>query len=230
MARLVITQSNYIPWKGYFDLIAAADTCLLYDSVQYTKQDWRNRNLIKTGDHTTWLTIPVVYRTTAQRICDTEIADGAWARKHWHKIMAHYAHAPCFAEFAPAFEALYRACATEKMLSAVNASFIAAINGMLGIGTPVLPTPDFARTGEKNADLITLCQMHGADRYLVGPKAKAYIDEAQFARAGITVEWMSYEGYPDYAQAGAPFLHHVSVVDLLFNTGARARDYMLHTR
>ena len=77
--RIAIVQSNYIPWKGYFDLIAAVDEFILLDDVQYTKRDWRNRNQIKTAQGVQWLTIPVINKGgQTQLIDETEISE-PWA-------------------------------------------------------------------------------------------------------------------------------------------------------
>ena len=83
MTKVAIVQSNYIPWKGYFDLIAAVDEFVIYDDVQYTRRDWRNRNKIKTPHGLLWLTVPVqVKGKYLQRIRDAEIADPNWAKEH----------------------------------------------------------------------------------------------------------------------------------------------------
>src|SRR3981081_3816911 len=93
--RVAIVQSNYIPWRGYFDLIASVDEFILLDDVQYTRRDWRNRNRIKTPSGTRWLTIPVEVRGRyTQRICDTRVADKEWAKRHWERIRQNYKHAP----------------------------------------------------------------------------------------------------------------------------------------
>ena len=76
---------------------------------------------------------------------------------------------------------------------------------------------------------MAIARASGADRYLSGPSATAYLDEQMFAAAGIAVEWMSYEGYPVYPQLHGEFEHAVSVLDLLFSTGPEARRY-LHSR
>ena len=82
--KVAIVQSNYIPWKGYFDLINLVDEFILFDDMQYTRRDWRNRNLIKTSDGPKWLTIPVAVKGNYfQKIKDTTISDPVWARKHW---------------------------------------------------------------------------------------------------------------------------------------------------
>ena len=74
--KLAIVQSNYIPWKGYFDMINMVDEFILYDDCQYTKRDWRNRNKIKTHNGSQWLTIPVeVKGKYQQKVKDTVISD-----------------------------------------------------------------------------------------------------------------------------------------------------------
>ena len=85
---VAVVQSNYIPWKGYFDLIRQADEFVLYDDVQYTRRDWRNRNRIKTADGPQWLTIPVeVKGKYTQRIRDTRVSDHDWAANHWARMV-----------------------------------------------------------------------------------------------------------------------------------------------
>ena len=82
--RVAIVQSNYIPWKGYFDLIAASDEFILYDDAQYTRRDWRNRNQIKTPQGVQWLSVPVkVKGKYHQSIRETEIDGADWAPLHW---------------------------------------------------------------------------------------------------------------------------------------------------
>src|SRR5687768_17987150 len=95
--RIAIVQSNYIPWKGYFDLINSVDEFILFDSAQYTRRDWRNRNLVKTSAGPTWLTIPVATKGKFdQRICDTVVSERNWPQQHWKTIAHWYAKATHF--------------------------------------------------------------------------------------------------------------------------------------
>jgi hypothetical protein len=95
--KCAIVQSNYIPWKGYFDLIAAVDEFILYDDMQYTRRDWRNRNQIKTPQGLQWLTVPVVVKGLYyQKIRETEIDGTVWATSHWKSLVANYKRAPHF--------------------------------------------------------------------------------------------------------------------------------------
>ena len=226
MKRVAIVQSNYIPWKGYFDLIGRCDEFILYDDVQYTRRDWRNRNRIKSPTGVQWLTIPVdVAGKYHQRIRDTRISDPDWGRKHWTTLSHNYARAPFFSYYRDHFEPLYLS-AFEPFLSTVNHSFIAAIVAILGLRTTLRRSSDYPLVEGRSERLVQLCVASGASVYLSGPAAKGYLDETLFAAAGVGVEWMDYSGYPDYPQLYGKFEHGVTILDLLFNTGPDAARYL----
>lgn len=222
---VAIIQSNYIPWKGYFDVINVADEFFLYDTVQYTRRDWRNRNRIKTTQGPQWLTIPVQGPTRAQRICDAQISDPRWAERHWRTLSQVYARAPYFAEYRDEIEALYMSV-EDRRLSAINERFIRALCGLLGITTPIAHTADDAEHETKTEKLVAICVDAGATEYLCGPASRDYIEEWRFDEAGIALAYADYSGYPEYPQLFGPFLHEVTVLDLIFNTGPDARSYM----
>ena len=221
---VAIIQSNYIPWKGYFDVIDRVDEFFLYDTVQYTRRDWRSRNRIKTAQGPRWLTIPV-HGSRAQRICDVEISDPLWAERHWRTLSQAYARAPCFAAYRDEIERLYMGT-EERTLSAVNERFIRALCGLLGISTPIARTAEDTEHENKTEKLLAICVEAGATEYLCGPASRDYIEEWRFDEAGIALAYVDYSGYPEYPQLFGAFLHEVTVLDLLFNTGPDARSYM----
>jgi WbqC-like protein family len=228
--RVAITQSNYIPWKGYFDLIGMVDELILLDDVQYTKQDWRNRNRIKTPAGVQWLTIPVRHDSTTQRIDETEVADPKWASRHWRALQQSYARAPFFDEVRSFLEPLYLGL-TETRLSRINRTLIEAVCGALGLTTRLRWSTDFdPPPSGRNERLVDLCLQAGAERYLTVPGTRSYLDESAFERAGIAVDWMDYSGYPEYAQLHGAFEHKVSVIDLLASTGPDAPEYLKAAR
>ncbi len=223
---VAIVQSSYIPWKGYFDLIRAADEFILLDDVQFTKRDWRSRNRIKTKDGLYWLTIPV--QTSGryqQRIMDTTIADSTWSERHWQTIQSAYARTPFFDAYAPQLREAYQRV-TSNRLSDVNRSLLERVCQMLGITTPIRWSSEYHPREGRNERLIDLCVKSGATDYLSGPSARGYVDEAVFADAGVTVHFADYSGYREYDQPYPPFEHAVSVLDLLFCTGPAATDYL----
>ncbi|HSF42648.1 MAG TPA: WbqC family protein [Thermoanaerobaculia bacterium] len=229
MKRAAILQSCYIPWKGYFDIIGAVDEFILYDDVSYSKNDWRNRNRIKTRTGVIWLTIPVLATGRfGQRIRDVEIGDPRWAAKHWKSIQTHYARARCFGEVAPVLRDLYERAEGEVFLSRVNEMFLRALCDLLGIGTRITSSADYELQGDRTERLVHLCEQAGAREYLSGPAAKSYLDEEKLAARGIAVRFMDYAGYPEYGQLFCPpFVHEVSVIDLLLNEGTQgARRYL----
>ena len=231
MARgttVAIVQSSYIPWKGYFDLIARADEFVLYDDVQFTRRDWRNRNRIKTPQGPMWLTIPVrVGGRYLQRIRDVEVEDAGWTEKHWRSIVHHYAAAPAAADYRAALEELYRT-APRRWLTEINEHFLSGICGLLQIRTHFRRSSELDLTGERSERLVNMCRQLGASTYVSGPAAQTYLDPGLFQAQGIQVEWADYSGYPEYRQLHPPFDHHVSIVDLLMNEGHQARSFLKH--
>ena len=222
MTRSVaIVQSCYIPWKGYFDLIAAVDEFILYDDRQFTRRDWRNRNRIKTQQGTQWLTIPVETKGRYhQRIDETVESDPDWAGHHWKTLAHNYAAAPYFADYRDELETLYESV-TEDRLSLVNRHFLEAINRLLGITTALTWSTDYEAEGTKTERLVSLCRAAGATAYVSGPRARSYLDEGAFAEAGIELSFFDYGDYPH-----PPFDHAVTVLDLILNTGREAPRYM----
>lgn len=226
MKRIAIVQSNYIPWKGYFDLINSVDEFILYDDVQYTHHDWRNRNQIKTPNGREWLSIPInTSGHFGQAINETTVSDESWPRRHWDRIRQIYRDAPYFRSYATVFEDLYLRC-TEKYLSNINYRFILSINQILGIHTPLRRSEQYEKGTDRTDRLISICRQCGANTYVTGPKASAYLERSKFDEADIQLEWANYHGYPQYRQLHDPFEHGVSIVDLIFCAGENAPSYM----
>jgi hypothetical protein len=223
--KIVVLQSNYIPWKGYFDLMNYADEFVIQDTAQYTRRDWRNRNKIKTPRGVVWLTIPVVHRS-GQLIQETQISDPHWARKHWGSILQNYKRAPYFGDYKETFESIYSEVACEPLLSVVNFRLISEICKILGIHTRLSWSRDYSLAEDKTERHVNLCTQLDADEYISGPSARNYLDEVKFARAGIKLTYMDYSGYPEYNQLYPPFEHSVSVIDLIFNEGPNATKLM----
>ena len=226
MKTIMITQSNYIPWKGYFDAINRADEFVLYDDMQYTKRDWRNRNKIKTSTGLQWLSIPVeVKGKFFQKIKETKIIDKNWNKKHWNIIKHNYSKAIYFKEYKDFFEDMYLNCNTEY-LSEINFVFLKAVCDLINIKTTFRWSSEFELRGDKSEKLLNLCLDTGASTYYSGPAAKDYLNEELFMKKKVNVEWLDYSGYKEYEQLYPPFEHEVSILDLLFNAGKDAVRYM----
>ncbi|QNP29982.1 WbqC family protein [Cylindrospermopsis curvispora] len=226
MKKIAIVQSNYIPWKGYFDLINSVDEFILFDDMQYTKRDWRNRNKIKTNKGLTWLTIPVqVKGKYYQKIKDTEVSDVNWRHEHWKSITYNYTRSNYFKTYQNTFESLYLNC-QDIYLSQINYQFIVNICEILGVRTKISWSMDYDIVEGKTERLISLCEQAGGTEYISGPSARDYIDANLFQSSNIKLSYIDYSNYPEYHQLFPPFEHGVSVIDLIFNEGENAKKYM----
>ena len=224
MKRIAILQSNYIPWKGYFDLIAAVDEFILYDDMQFTKNDWRNRNKIKTPRGAEWISIPVGH-DIRRRIRDVVLPNNNWRQKHWKKLESNYSRAAHFQEVATLLAPLYLQ-GHYTHLSALNRELIMTVCTYLGIKTKISNSWDYELPEGKSERLAAICTQAGGTEYISGPAAQDYIDDSVFGRSGIKITWFKYEAYPEYPQLWGKFVHNVSMLDLLFNCGHQSPRFM----
>lgn len=224
--RVAIVQSNYIPWKGYFDLIASVERFVLFDSAKFSWGHWRNRNRIKTPQGLQWLTIPIRHRGGDQKIEETEIAKPAWAVKHWKTLVQNYSRAPYFDAYRDRLAGAYERAAEERQLSRVNYILLRTVMELLGIHTPLTWSQEQELPANATARVVRLCQRESAAEYVSGPSARDYLDQVQLKRARIKLTYADYDGYREYPQLHGPFEHAVTILDLLFNVGPDARRYM----
>lgn len=219
MKRVAILQSNYIPWKGYFDLINSVDEFVFYDIVQYTTRDWRNRNKIKTANGLKWLSVSVKNEPSfSQKINEVQLHETFSLLDHWRKIEEAYKKAPYFKEISQWLKPIY----TESkytLLSELNKDLIKSICSYLNITTKLSCSSQLTLPDDRSEKLLSICSQLNAGVYISGPAAKQYLNIETFTKNEIDVEWFSYDGYPEYPQLNGDFEHNVSILDLLFNCG-----------
>ena len=226
MGRTAILQSNYLPWKGVFDLINRVDTFVFYEGVQYTKGDWRNRNRIKTCHGPKWITVPVKTKGRfRQKLSDVVIETSYnWQRKHHCAFQVNYAKAPFFDEYRWIIDNIYLENKWEK-LSELNIFSTKLLCEILGIRTEFITMAEIPVSEGKEQKIIAICKRLGARCYVSGPSARSYIDPEKFRENDIAIEYMRYE-YPEYKQLHGVFDHQVSIMDLIFNCGPLASSYI----
>jgi hypothetical protein len=219
MKKVAIVQSNYIPWKGYFHMISDVDEFILFDDMQYTRRDWRNRNDIKTPNGLLRLSVPVQTKGKyLQKIKDTKIVGNAWAKEHWTSIIFNYKKAPYFDEVAEWLEPLY--LSTEyNNISELNQSFLKAICSYLNITTAITRSSDYDIVEGKTERLANICLQANANEYISGKAAQIYMEPKIFSDLGIKLTWFEYPDYPEYPQLWGSFMHNVSIIDMIFNCG-----------
>lgn len=226
MKKILITQSNYIPWKGYFDAINSVDEFVLYDDMQYTRRDWRNRNRIKTPQGVKWLTIPVeVKGKFSQKINETKVSEPNWAEDHLKSILMNYAKAPAFAEIKDWVIHLYRNVPSDN-LSEINYWFLKEITAWMNIPVRFSFSSEYILEEERTERLVSICRQLQATDYYTGPAARVYMEEEKFNQSNIQVHYFDYSNYPEYDQLYPPFDHGVTILDLLMHTGRNFSNFM----
>lgn len=218
MARVVVLQSDYLPWKGYFDLIHDADVFVFYDEVKYTKNDWRNRNRVCSRNGVHWITIPVAQDAVKQKISDVELPANGWEGRHFKTLYFTYKRAPHFAQLESLLEAFFRRPRWTH-LSLLNQALIRELCAQLGIRTRLLDSTGFRLDGDRVTRLLGLLEQLGASTYISGPSGREYLEpvRAAFEARGIRITYKDYSGYPEYPQLSRPFTHGVSIVDMIAN-------------
>jgi len=226
MKKVAILQSNYIPWKGYFDLISHVDEFIIFDDMQYTKRDWRNRNKIKTEKGLKWMSVPVqVKGKYHQKIRETKIDGNKWKDSHWGLLIQNYKDTEFFVEISDWVKPLYFETDYD-LLSDLNRQFIEKICQYLNIDTKITNSWDYQLSEGKTERLADLCKQAGGTVYVSGPAAKDYIEKKVFDDFNIELSWFDYSNYPEYPQNFGDFSHNVTILDLLFNCGNKSHQFM----
>jgi len=222
---VAIHQPQYLPWIGYFDKMLKADHFCYLDNVQFKKNEWQNRNRIKTSQGWQWLTVPVEYRFP-QKINEVRVSNKTdWGRKHLQAILSNYGKAPFFDEHFDFFKDAYGR--TWDYLSDLNIHITEYIRAGLGLGDgPTVLASHLNLSDDPTGRLIDICMALGADTYLAGRDGAKYMDLDKFKAGGIRVLTQDFQ-HPRYPQLFGEFVSNLSVIDLLFNCGSQSMELIL---
>ncbi len=217
-----VIQSNYIPWRGYFDFINSVDTFVIYDDVQYSKGSWRNRNQLKYPDGLKWITLPLNIKL-GMNINEVQLKDDTWKKSHASQLRSSLGKAPFYKEAAELWEK--GASVQSNYLSEINESFLKVTCEYLDIKTRIIRSEPFQLSGTKTERLMDLFKKLNTTSYLSGPAAESYLDLALFSQNNIRLTYKNYS-YADYPQQFGNFEPTVTIFDLIANTGKEAKNYL----
>lgn len=224
---VAIHQPNYIPGLGFFHKMASADVFVLLDNVQYSKNNYTNRNRIRSRDGWSWLTVPVrLSGHFGQLISEVETAQDDWETKHWKRLLQEYGHAPHFRQYQERLQPVY--ARRRVNLAEINSELIEFVRVSMGIGARMIKASELAVSGQSSDLLLAICKELGATTYLSGQGGKKYLETAKFVAAGIAVEYQEFL-HPHYQQGRAEFVPNLSILDLLFHAGVESSAILLAT-
>jgi len=214
---VAIHQPQYLPWLGFFDKMDQADAFCYLDNVQYKKNEWQNRNRIKTAQEWQWLTVPVQFRFPQKIIEVTLNKTVKWQKKHIQALMTNYKKARYFDDYFPILESALKQ--DFEAISDVNIHMITLIREILGINSkPVVRASELSLSDDPTGRLIDICKYFDGSAYLAGQDGAKYMDMFQFSKSGIEVVAQEFR-HPEYPQCFGDFQSHMSIIDLIFNCG-----------
>lgn len=225
--RVAIHQPQFLPWLGYLDKVDRADLFVLLDSVQFKKNEWQNRNRIRTAQGWQWVTVPVLHHF-GQRIAEVRINEKTgWRAKHLRALELHYARAAHREPVLRGLRALYDR--PWDRLADLNIAVLRWLLGEFGITTPLRLSSEMNLPEEPTERLVAICRTVGATRYLAGAGSSAYMDFGKFEAAGIPVDMQEFR-HPVYRQCYEPFVPGLSAIDLLLTCGGQSLQSLRNAR
>ena len=215
---VAVHQPNYLPYLGFFHKMRQATVFVLYDTAQFTRNGFTNRNQIKTPNRAHWLTVPI-RGIGHQAIMDVEIASKLWAKKHLRSLQANYQRAPYFSSYFSELSSTLLRPWTK--LSELNIALIRCLSRCLSIETRLvlastLPAPPADDPTEKLVHFTVAC---GGSVYLSGSSGRTYLVEGKLG--DISVRYAEFVARP-YPQLHGTFVPNLSAIDALFNCGDKA--------
>jgi hypothetical protein len=219
MMVCAVHQPNYLPYPGFFDKLLKSDVFIIYDTAQFRKNNFQNRNRVCSTDGWQWLTVPVKHNF-GQKIMDVEIENPRKSLKNnWMKIQTLYGKAPFFKQYSGTFENIYSN--DYSNLAELNYDLITAICNVLNLNPKFIRSSSFGEIKSKSTEaLIDMCKIAGADTYISGESGKNYLDTDLIKKSGISIIFQNFV-QPVYKQFNNnTFQPNMSIIDLIFNCGS----------
>jgi hypothetical protein len=221
-----IMQPTYLPWMGYFGMMDLADIFVFYDDVQFEKRSWQQRNkIVMPPGSCIWLSVPVSHHQEVS-IKDVRIShETDWQDKHWKSIYHAYNRASYFKDYQEVLGKIYQT--HWDYLSDLNINIIQTLAINFNIKMPKIIRSSLMEgiIGQKTDRLINIMRSLNADQYICPPGSRDYLQGEKFKDAGIELYWYEYN-HPVYPQHCGEFIKYLSAIDLLFNTGKQAVNYI----
>ncbi len=224
---ITVHQPQYLPWAGYFDKIDQSDIFVILDNVQFKKNEWQNRNRIKTSQAWQWITVPILH-SFPEEIRRIRIDNKTeWGRKHLNTLITNYSKTRFFRDYITFFEDIYNR--EWDYLVDLNMEIIYYLINVLGLKKEIILSSSLQLSKEPTGRLIDICKLIGEDTYLSGQGGQNYMNMDRFREEGIKVIFQDFK-LPSYNQLFGDFVPYLSIIDLLFNHGEESIDIIRRYR
>ncbi len=221
---VAIHQPQFMPWLGYFDKILKCDVFVFLDNVQFKKNEFQNRNKIKTAQGWMWLTVPVLFKFP-QRINEVKINNRLqWRKKHLRGLEINYHKAPYFNDLFPRLKEFYSR--ESDLLADINKRSVVLLLEILEVKREIRLASQIGDLPEEPSErLAAICAAVGGDTYISGAGGKEYLKLEPFHSRGIKVIYQTFV-HPIYPQLYGDFVPNLSLLDLILNCGPDSRKIL----
>jgi hypothetical protein len=224
--RAAIMQPYFLPYIGYFQLMASVEKFVVYDNIKYVKQSWINRNRILQNGGAAWVSLPLKSASDSLNIYERNLATEFDRKKLLRQFSEAYRRAPHFSAVYPLLERIIQN--QERNLFRYLLDSLEAISSALSLQSQLIVSSsieaDHHLAGE--ARVISICKALGAKQYINPIGGLTLYDKHRFASAGIELAFLRSKLSP-YAQSGSAFVPALSIIDLMmFNSSDRVREFL----
>lgn len=227
--KLAIMQPYFLPYVGYFQLVASVDKFVVYDDVSFIKKGWVNRNNLLVGGQAHLVTIPLTNGKRDVLIRDVLISteDIKWRGKMTKTIRFAYSKAPMYESLFPWVEELIHS--DEDSISRLNVAALKWICNYLSIPVEIVESSEiYENVGLGRAErLADICRQEGADHYVNAAGGRELYEQEMFEPYGIKLSFLDPELVP-YRQGCHEFIPGLSILDVLMYNSPEVVRRMIH--
>ena len=226
--KCAIMQPTYLPWSGYFSLLASVDMFVVLDDVQFVRKTWQSMNRIMHKSKVRKIEVPVQKQALDEKIANINIDNSKnWRVEHNNAIRESYISAEGGVTVVDLVEA--NLLAGHDKLVDLNTSLFSSLAALLAIETPTIRASELHCAGRRSAHVAEICRRVGADTYVSPLGAREYLEADAFEETfGREVEYADFSAHAYPQRGGGTFVSHLSVIDVIANCGvAFARQYVL---
>jgi hypothetical protein len=216
--QIAIMQPYFLPYIGYWQLIAAVDAFVVYDNIKYTKKGWINRNRFLRNGVEDIFSLPLRKDSDFLDVSQRFLSDSFEREDLLNRFREAYRKAPEFSSVLPLLEGIIRHPAS-NLFDYIFAS-IQSVCEFLGIKTPIVVSStidcdNFLKAAER---VQAICKALGADTYVNPVGGMELYSPENFASIGIDLKFLKALPF-EYPQSGNPFVPWLSIIDvLMFNS------------
>jgi len=224
MVAVCLHQPNFIPWTKLMAKISASDVYVVYDTVQFTRTEYHNRQRIRARNGPMLLSVPVYSARHRQRLCDVRLVQNDdWRGYHLRILKQEYGRSPFFGEVFPLVAQVYQR--PHRMLVDFNIDLVATLCEYLECRTKIVKATDLSHDGDNTDRLIQLTIAVGGDEHITSTWGtdRKYIEWGRVADAGLKVRTHEFT-HPVYRRQFDPFVPYLGVLDLVFAQGRAAAE------